>query len=82
MKWALKNFGLCAFGLCLLCATVELGSVYKAYLAHENSREENLHKAYSNMLMHIANVKTIEAALPPTALAPPVTMQKINARAK
>lgn len=82
MKWALKNFGLCAFGLCLLCAAVETGSVYKAYLAHENSREENLHKAYSNMLMRMASVKAIEAALPPAALAPPITVQKINARAK
>lgn len=78
MKWALKNFGLTALGLCLLCTAVEMGSVYKAYINHENGREENLHKAYSNMLMKMANAKAVEVALPSSALAPPIALQEIK----
>lgn len=77
MKWALKNVGLMACGMCILCTAVEVHQTYAAYISHEKAREENIHKAYSNILNRVGEIQAIAAELPDNVLLPPAASKKI-----
>lgn len=80
IKYLARQFGLCALGVCILCATVEAHQTYRLYVQHENSKFEQIHRAYGEAMAHGAAIERVASVIDNRQLAPPITLQKIAAR--